>query len=553
MALVDQFGKPISPAYIAALKQEIAEPTAFGSRPPYAGHLAFGINPARLGMLMMAADNGQTRDWFILCEEIEELYPHYTAVLAKRRRQVSLLPITVDAPEGVEIDPKHIDFVRRWLGTGVLEHALFNVLDAIGKGYSASELMWETEPDHIWPSAILWRNQRDFELSWEDGQTLWLRVNAGFVDLAPHKFLVHAHMTKSGGPARSGITRLVAWLWMYATFTMKDWALFVQGYGLPVRLGRYGPEASDQDKRVLWRAVRQISGDLAAIIPRSMEMEFVEAKGTSEGSKLYEGRMDWLNREVSKLVLGGTAGTEAIGGSHAVGQEHRAAEQDVEKFDARLLAGSVNRQIIPAMIAFNFGPQVAYPVVTIGTQEQVPISDVIAAAADLGPLGLKLKAQEIRERLQMTKPAAGDEVIGAPDPVPGAAGPGGDPLAAADLKIKANPHPEINPNSDTRAMLTAQRRVFRRLVAHTAQQRQLLDELGDKVAQEAAGALGGLTGQVRRCFDEADDLADLAQRLQGLKLDDAAFAQAMAAGMALAHLTGQAELLDEIAAGRPSA
>ena len=494
---------------------------------------------------MRAADTGSTRDWFILAEEIEELFPHYSAVLSKRRRQVCLLPVTVEASKKAKDGEKHADFVREWLETEVLERAMFDISDALGKGYSANEIMWESRPDGVRPAEILWRNQRDFEVSFQDGQTLWQRDVGGFIDLAPHKFLLHAHPSKSGNPVRNGLTRLVCWLWMYHTYTLKDWALFVQGYGLPVRLGRYGPEASYVDKQTLWRAVRGIAGDLAAIIPKSMDMEFVTAQGASEGAKLFTERANWLNYEVSKLVLGGTASTDARRGGHSVGEEQRAGERDVEKFDARLLAGSINRQVVQAMIAFTFGPQGGYPRIVIGQQEQVPISDVIAAVADLGPLGFKVRAQELRDRLQLTAPdGAEDDVIGPPPaPPPGAVGPDGSPLATADLKVKANPHPEINPNSDSRALMTR----MRAMMSAQRQAAALVDALVDRTARDAGGAVAGMTGDIRAAFDAASDLDDLATRLAALKLDDRAFATAMSQALSLGYLAGQSELLDEIA------
>lgn len=554
--LLDQFGMRIRQDDIDRLKSEEAAPSSFSARPPFAGHLAFDIHPGRLGAIVRAADNGQTRDWFILAEEIEELFSHYYAVLSKRKRQVSLLPITVEPAEGVKDAEKHTDFVRRWLDRKVLKHAAFDILDALGKGYSVNEVIWENRDGGFQPAEILWRNQRDFEVSWEDGQTLWLRKEAGFEDLYPHKFLLHKHASKSGNVVRSGLTRAVCWLWMYSTYTAKDWALFVQGYGLPVRLGKYGASASASDKRTLWRAVRSIGGDLAAIIPDSMQMELIEAKGATEGAKLYEGRGTWLNMEVSKLVLGGTASTDATSGGHAAGRDHRAGEQDVEKFDADLLAGSVNRQIIPAMIAFSFGQQDAYPTVKIGQEELTPISDVIAAVADLGPLGFKVKSQELYDRLQLTKPETGDDVIGVPAPVPGATNADGSPIAAADVKVKANPHPEINPDSDARAMMgyrvARARRQARsggllgRLAMHTPESEQIMDALEERMAREAGAALSSMTARVRQCAEEAEDLPDLADRLSKLQLDPHEFAVAMAQGMALAHLAGQANVLDEL-------
>ncbi len=563
--LVDQYGHPISSADIARLKEEEAAPDAFSARPPFVGHLAERIEPRRLGAIIRAADNGQTRDWFILAEEIEELFSHYLAVLSKRKRQVALLPITVEPAEGVKNAEKHADFVRRWLDRKILKHSLTDILDALGKGFSVSEIMWESWNGGFAPGAIEWRNQRDFEVSWKDGQTLWLRTNGGFEDLYPHKFMVHKHTLKSGNPVRSGLTRAVAWLWMYATYTAKDWALFVQGYGMPIRLGKYGPGASGSDKRTLWRAVRSIGGDMAAIIPSSMTVDFVEAKGANDGAKLYEGRSTWLNMEVSKLVLGGTASTDAVAGSHAVGKDHRAGEQDVEKFDADLVATSVNQTMIQGMIAFSFGPQDAYPTILIGQEEKVPISDLIAAAADLGPLGLKIRAQDVYDRLQVQKPEAGEDVIGVPDPVPGAPGQAGSPIASADVKIKANPHPEINPNSDARAMMTNQGdatsqyraaraarrgRLLGRLVMHTAAPPAVMEALEERLSREAGSALAQMTAQVRACMDDADandeGMEGFAARLAKLKLNPHDFAVAMSQGMVLAHLAGQANVLDEL-------
>ncbi|MDA8049974.1 MAG: DUF935 family protein [Rhodospirillales bacterium] len=561
MALIDQFGNPIPRAAMAGLGKETAGPSAFSARPPFEGHLAYGMAPERLGVILRAADSGNTHDWMILAEEIEELFPHYASVLGKRRRQVVQLPMTVEEAPDVKDGRKHADFVREWLATGALERAMFDITDAIGKGYSASEIVWETAPGRVRPLEILYRPPRFFELSWEDGETLWLRTAAGFADLAAHKWLLHVHRSKSGGPARSGVTRAVAFLWLYSAYTLKDWALFTQAYGLPVRVGTYGPAASESDKRVLWQAVSQIAGDLAAIIPESMKIEFVEAKAR-EGHTLYSDRGNWLNYEVSKLVLGSTAATDAIHGGHAVGQEHRAVEQDVERFDARLLQTSVTRQLVQPMIAFTFGPQSAYPRIVIGRPEQVPMSDVIAAVADLGPLGFKAKAEEIRDRLQLTKPEGDDEVIGVPTPVPGlpgatpgagggaGAGDAANPLAKSDVKIKPNPHPEINPASDLRAIEGMRGLLSRFATREAAGAGPIFDALDARLAREAAGALAGMTEEVRRAVEGARDLPELADKLAALRLDDKAFGEAMARGMVLAHLAGQAALMDELAPHR---
>ena len=529
-SLLDQDGNRISRTEIARLREQIAPPGAMHARPPFDGHIAFGMDPSRLAGLMLAADGGNSREWMILAEQIEELFPHYQAVLSKRRRQVTQLPITVidaaDTPEA----KLHGDFVRAWIKTRILQRALFDMTDAIGKGFSVTEIIWDTMPGRVVPRALLHRAAKNFETSWEDGETIWLRSETGFTDLVPHKFVLHMHPSKTGLIIRSGLTRQVAFLWMFATFTLKDWALFVQGYGMPIRVGRYGTEASETDKQVLWRAVSSIAGDVAAIIPKSMEMEFVKDNDRAAGAMLYEKRLDWLNREVSKLVLGSTAGTEAISGGHAVGQEHRAVEDDVEKSDAAMLEHSIKQQLVLPMIAFTFGPQPGYPDIRIGRPNEIPLKDLIAGVADLGPLGLKVKASEVRERLQLTDPDDDDtDLIGGPP---------------APVDKPAIPGLSVTPPAAQDA--NSARWLGSLIERHAEAPPEVVELLTARLAEDAAGALAGLSETVRGQFEAATSLHDLVQRVSRLNLPPDQFGEAMARGLALANLVGQAAMIDEM-------
>ena len=534
--LLDQHGKKIPRSVIAAMRAEIANTDALDGRPPFAGHFATRMRPELLGAVIRAADNGSSLEWRIVQEEIEELYPHYAAVLSKRRRGVCQLPITVrpasDDPEHV----RHAAFVDDWIKSGVLADALFDISDAIGKGVSVSEIVWATDPQPkgFRPAEIRFLEHRFFEISWQDGETIWLRtmkgVNdetmGGFAPLGdfPHKFLVHKHKSKSGLTIRAGLTRTVAFLWMYSMFTLRDWALFSQSYGMPMRVGRYGPEASHADKGILWRAVSSIAGDVAAIIPKSMEIEFVKDTDRRGGSELYEKRLDWLDRTVSKVVLGGTAGTDAIAGGHAVGKEHRAVEQDVERFDAGLLANTITRQLVQPMIALTFGEQDGgYP---------VPLNEFIAGVAAAVPLGLKVRADDVRERLGLTAPEKADEVLTAP-------------VATGPEKLLRVDKPD-DPTSD----MQSRRWLGKLLTLQSEASPELVERLTERVGADAAGALAGMTAAVRQAFDDATDLHDLAHRLSRLELPEQEFARAMARGMALAQLVGQADLLAEIGVTR---
>jgi hypothetical protein len=93
---------------------------------------------------------------------------------------------------------------------------------------------------------------------------------------------------------------------------------------------------------------------------------------------------------------------------------------------------------------------------------------------------------------------------------------------------------------------TAQGFLGRLITLSTEADPEILETLTERLAVDAAGALAGLTDQVRHAFTQATDLRDLAHRVHALKLKPDAFAEAMARGMALANLVGQASLVEEL-------
>lgn len=531
MSLLDQFGNTIPATEIRRLREPQAGPTLAGVRPVVSGHPAEGLTPQRLALIHRAAASGDATRYLELAEDIEERDLHYAAVLATRKRGVAQLPITVEAASDDPEHVRHADFVRAWLRAGVLDDALFDVLDAVGKGFSVMEIRWRTEPGDFSPAELIYRPQRWFDVAVEDGSTIMLREGATLAPLAPHAFMVHRHPSKSGLIMRSGVARLASWAWMYKSFTLRDWAIFVQNYGAPIRLGRYGPEATEEDRRVLWSAVANIAGDCAAIIPRGMEIEFVEAKNLGDGANVYERRADWMDRQVSKAVLGQTTTTDAVAGGHAVAQEHRLVQEDIERADARMLSTTITRQLVQPMIAFTFGPQPGgYPLLRVGRPDETPLAEIVDTIHKLGPLGLTVEASVIRDR------------IGIPDPEDG---------KGAELIGGRPPPPAIAPPVDAPPGRPPELQALRRLVSRHATQAEpeFVDALAERVALDAQGALAGMVEVVRAEVEAAVDMQDLAARLARLQLDPEALAQAIGQGMAIAHLVGRAALVDELRRG----
>lgn len=474
-----------------------------------------GLTPIRLAQIFRQADNGDPRSYLELAEEAEEKSGHYMAVLTTRKRAVMQLPITVEAAGDEEPYQQHAQLLRDWIDTGALQEAMLDMLDAVSKSFSVLEIDWQTSRDRFWPVRLIHRPATWFAPDPVDGQTIRLREGVTYMPLAEHKFVVHTHRYKSGQLIRGGLGRVALWGWMLKMFTDRDWALFCERYGLPIRVGRYESSSSAEDRRILWRAVKGIAGDLAATFPKSMDIEFVQTGQVGQSADLYEKRCKYIDYELSKVVLGQTTTTDAVAGGHAVAQEHRLVQEDIERSDGIAVGTTITRQLVPLIVAYNFGPQDEYPRVNVGRPDELPVKDLADALSKLLPAGLTVKASEIRGRLGVSDPEPKDEVIGG-KPAPA------EPPASIGATLQ------------------------RALNARQQGNELMVDRLTDRLERDAAGALHGLTEGVRTALMQAESLPDALSRLEALHLDTTELAVAMRRGMALAHLAGQAALMNDI-------
>lgn len=413
--LIDRWGRPIQRA---VLTEEISAATIGGVRSPISGYPADGLDPSRLAGILREADQGDPIRYLELAETIEERDPHYLGVLGTRRRSISQIDVTVEAASDDAVDVRIADMVREWIDRDELAEELFDILDCIGKGVSFTEIVWDTSEGQWRPTRLEARDPRWFRFDRRDLSTpVQLDEGGREIPLAPFKFIFAAIKAKSGLPLRSGLARVAAWGWMFKAYTQRDWAIFTQTFGQPLRLGKYAAGASETDKATLFRAVANIAGDCAAIVPESMSIEFVETGNVGQSSDLYLKRADWLDRQISKAVLGQTATTDAIAGGHAVGQEHREVQEDIERADCKALSAILNRDLIRPWVDLEYGPQARYPRLKIARPETEDLAQLVSGVAALVPLGLKVSQSELRDRLKLSKPAPEDEILSPAAPV----------------------------------------------------------------------------------------------------------------------------------------
>jgi phage gp29-like protein len=417
------------------MTREIAAPAMSSQRSIISGNPAAGLDPVRLAQILRGADDGNMIDYLELAEQIEERDLHYAAVLGTRKRQVSQLDVTVEAASDAPVDQAKAELIRDWLTRDALESEFFDILDAVGKGFSFTEIVWTTPANGPWlPERLIWRDPRWFEFDRIDGTTPLLRQAGQPTPLPPFKFIAHVHGNKSGLPVRGGLARAAAWAFLFKSFSLKDWLEFAEVYGFPIRVGKYQPGATDDQIRTLLRAVSQIGRDGAAAIPSSMAMDFESAGGT-QGPDVFERLCRYMDEQLSKLVLGQTATTDSQGGGlGGSGKEHNDVRGDIERADAKLLAATINRDLVRPIIDLNFPavPGALYPRVKIGRPEAEDLDAFMTGVERFVKMGGKVAVSVVRDKLQLPDPAAGEALLAAP---------AADLNAAATSQSPANPGP----------------------------------------------------------------------------------------------------------------
>lgn len=539
--LLDARGVPVRKA---ELKEEISRATVGGVRSPMTGYPADGMNPSRLANILREADAGDAIRYLELAETIEERDGHYLGVLGTRRRAVSQMPFIVEAGDDTPEAEADAEILRTWLKRDELTEEVFDILDCIGKGYSMTEILWDTSEGQWMPTRLEYRDPRWFRFDRIDLKTpLMLDENGVEQALPAFKFIFAQIKAKSGITLRSGLARVAAWGWMFKAYTQRDWAIFTQTYGQPLRLGKFGPSASEKDKDTLFTAVSNIAGDCAAIIPDSMTIEFIENKTVGASSDLYLKRADWLDQQISKAVLGQTATTDAVVGGLGSGKEHREVQKSIQTADARGLAAILNRDLIRPWFLLNDPRKKVFPRLKIEEPEK---EDLVALSTAIGGLvdrGLEVDQGEMRDKFGLSDPKPGSKLLrpsggGAPGTVP--------PAPNSEFKRNPGEIKRVEPVPGTETALNAEG-----LSTGKKSGGSEIDPLVDRLAVEAGPAMEAMLVRIEAMMAAAGSLEEVREMLREAypDLDVADLAGVLARAMMAGHSGGRAALIRDSEAG----
>ncbi|MDZ7831639.1 MAG: DUF935 family protein [Desulfobacterales bacterium] len=529
MPILDQFGREIKQRKTPE-QDSLPAAVMYGTDRDY---VTSGLTPEALASMLRQADAGDMAQQAELFDQIHEKDGHLQGEISKRHNVILDADFTLTPTDDSARAQQVADFVQENVFDRTdWEDTLVTLQEAVGNGFSAVEVQWDVSSGMAIPTEFEFVQRKRFIFTDTRGYVTQIprlisdeELMGG--EIPPWKLMMHVYGGKSGNATRSGIYRVCSWMWLIKNYSIKDWIIFAEVYGMPLRIGKYDPGASKDDKSALINAIRSIGTDAAGVISKATEIEFIETNRGKDTGELYRQLAAFGNKEMSKAILGGTL-TADIGdkGSYAAANVHNDVRTDLIRADARAIAATVRHQLIRPVVGFNFGWDTDVPLFSAKWTEP---EDFVAKAEYLDKVTAKVSvpARWYREQFQIPEPEKGEEVVGGPP-------------QAVPPPVSAKHRPVISRRgSDGKSLYAA---------ADANDDKDIADIYADRLGDAAANAGEKLLEPIRQLVANANSLAEIRDGLFELypNMDAQAFSDVMAEAMLAAQLAGRYEVMQNV-------
>lgn len=352
---------------------------------------AEGLTPQRLLTILRNADQGDLEEQMALYEQMEEKDAHLYCVAQTRRLAVTglnwrIVPATVADPSLANARRSQTDPTPHRLQTGAtadralaeeaaaycaetlgriedFDSVLAHLALALGRNIAVAELVWEASSQGLRLADIV---PVDFaRLRTDRHGVLRIRTADAPVDgieLTPDKFIIH-RPHGIGPAARGGLLRVTAMAFLAKHYAMKDWMIFMEVFGMPVRIARYSPDATPEEKSELLHMIKRLGTDAAGIFSKSVDLEIKQTRVPGDIAP-YQDICIFFNREISKAWLGQTLTTDtakAVNTARGAADIHDKVRRDIRDADAQAEARTLRRDLLTPLVRLRFGPDAPTP------------------------------------------------------------------------------------------------------------------------------------------------------------------------------------------------
>jgi len=291
-------------------------------------------------------------------------------------------------------DVEVADFVRFALESmrGSILDVLYNVLDALAKGFSVLEINYAfldkgPHAGRVGLASIKAKDPSTFAFDTDEflnvrGLKRTPRVS-GSENLAPDKFVVYSYMPRYESPYGTSDLRAAYKHYWSKDILTRFMNLYLEKYGSPTAKGSYKrgtPKASQEE---LLGVISKIQQETAIVIPEDVQVELLEAHRGGEAGYLQA--IEFHDKQISRAILCQTLMTDegTRVGSFALAKVHLdVLKMCLRKLKRDLEESVMGEQVIKRLVDYNFSVA-AYPTFSLGPLEDTDVAQLSGVVSQL--------------------------------------------------------------------------------------------------------------------------------------------------------------------------
>ena len=345
--------------------------------------------------------------------------PHAGAVLQSRYLSViskewEMLPAEEPSAKGrpatVSQAQKVADFVKETLLNTNFDQARQELLQAVLYGFYVGEVIWEVRDGAIVPRRIRAKHPRRFSFTMDRELRLLTPQDMIEGEPVPDRKFIRFTYGSSDNPYGKGLGQKLWWPIWFKKNGIKFWLVFLEKFGMPTAVGKYPSGTSPEQQKALLDAIDAIHNETGIKIPDSMTIDLLEA--ARSGKVTYETICEYMDKQISKAVLGQTATTEGTPGKLGNEQSQEETKQDIMESDAGLLDECLNNSIVRWIVDYNYPGITAYPKIQTRTEAEKDLKALAERDKTLvNDIGLPITRRYFYEAYAIPEPEEGEETV----------------------------------------------------------------------------------------------------------------------------------------------
>lgn len=459
-----------------------------------------------------------------------------TRYLAVAGREWEVLPASDS-----DADAAVADFVREAIEGVNFSLAVQEMLQAVLYGFYSCEVMWTVRAGAWVPSALMGKHPRRFSFDMDRHPRLLTPENMIEGEPLPERKFIVFTWGSSDNPYGTGLGQKLWWPVWFKKHGIKWWLVFLEKFGMPTSVGKYPPGTPPDQQKALLDAIEAIQAETGVKIPDTMTIELLEA--VRVGNAGYEKLAEYMDRQISKAVLGQTATTEGTPGKLGNEKEQGEVRADIIKADADLLCETISATLVRWIVDLNLPAGTDYPKLWIRTDAEQDLKALAERDNILvNEIGVRVPPSYFYTTYNLPQPEDGEDIV---SPASDAG-----KLYEYHLKYQVASINEIRaklglppvPGGDRVPQAPeAQAADFAEAGRFTPDQ-QAIERLVESVLPGAAGARDRITADILAAVEQAESWEDMQILLAEMLADEAAgtdLAEQLTQAMTAANLWGR--------------